>query len=75
MKDQQTALHVFKGSVELQTSVNGVQEELIEGAGAILEDSLPPKYISARPAAFASLFDVQDRSTAEDVERFSRWRE
>jgi hypothetical protein len=75
VKDQQTALHVFKGSVELQTSVNGVQEELLEGAGALLEASRPPQYISARPAAFASLFDVQDRSTAEDVERFSRWRE
>lgn len=75
VKDQQTALHVFKGSVELQTSVNGVKEELLEGAGALLEASRPPQYISARPAAFTSLFEVQDRSTAEEVERFSRWRE
>lgn len=73
VNDQRTDVHVFKGSVELLNIDHGTKKDLREGDGVVIIDSSPPQYISAQPAAFASLFKLEDKSFAEDVERFSQW--
>jgi hypothetical protein len=73
VKDRRTELHVFKGSVEFQPSA-GTKQHLKQGAGAVSESSRPPTLITADPAAFASLFDLQFKTSAAGVLRHEEWR-
>ncbi len=74
VKDRQTELHVFKGSVEFQPAAASVKQNLREGAGAVMDHSRSPKFITANPAGFASLFDLQAKSVAAEVLRHEQWR-
>ncbi|MES2709378.1 MAG: LamG-like jellyroll fold domain-containing protein [Verrucomicrobiota bacterium] len=70
-----TEAHVFKGSVEIQTSLASEKRKLDEGSGAGAEHSHPLRLITANPAAFASLFELQAKSVDSDFSRYARWRE
>jgi hypothetical protein len=74
VKDRRTELHVFKGSVEFQSTTSTVKQNLNEGAGVVTENSRPPKLVTADPKAFASLFDLQFKSSAAEVLRHEEWR-
>jgi hypothetical protein len=74
VKDRRTELHVFKGRVGFESSTGAVKQNLEEGAGAVTENSRPPNLIAADPAAFASLFDLQFKSSAAEVLRHEQWR-
>jgi hypothetical protein len=74
VKARRTELHVFKGSIEFQPATSTAKQSLKEGAGAVTENSRPPKLITANPAAFASLFDLQFKSSAAGVLRHEQWR-
>lgn len=73
VNDRRTELHVFKGSVEFQSSA-GTKQNLKEGSGAVTENSRLPKLMPANPAAFASLSDLQFKSSAAEVLRHEQWR-
>lgn len=74
VKDRRTELHVFKGSVEMQPGAGAGKQNLKEGSGAVTENSQPPKLITADPAAFVSLYDLQSKSVAAEVLRHEQWR-
>jgi hypothetical protein len=74
VKDRRTELHVFKGSVDFQATAGVAKQNLKEGAGAVAENSRLLKLITADPKAFASLFDLQLKSTAAEVFRREQWR-
>ena len=74
VKARRTELHVFKGSVEFQSTANAAKQNLKAGAGAVTENSRPPKLITADPAAFASLFDLQSKSSVAEALRYEQWR-
>ncbi|HKX63064.1 MAG TPA: LamG-like jellyroll fold domain-containing protein [Verrucomicrobiae bacterium] len=74
VKERRTELHVFKGSVEFQPDTGKTRQNLQEGAGAITEISRAIRLITARPEAFASLFDLQAKSTAAETLRCDQWR-
>ena len=74
VKDQQTELHVFKGSVEFQPAAGSVRQNLREGASAVMDNARSTRLITANPAAFASLFDLQARSVATEALRHEQWR-
>ena len=74
VKEQRTELHVFKGSVELQPAASAAKQNLKEGAGAVVENSRPLKLMSADSKAFASLFELQLKSSAADVLRHEQSR-
>jgi hypothetical protein len=73
-KQRRTELHVFKGSVEFQPAARPAKQNLKEGGGAVAEGSGPARLISANPTAFASLFDLQLKSSAAEVLRHEQWR-
>ena len=73
VKERRTELHVFQGSVELQSTASAKQN-LKQGAGAVAENSRPLKLITADPKAFASLFDLQFKSSAAELLRHEQWR-
>ena len=74
VKDHQTELHVFKGSVEFQPAAGSVRQNLREGASAVMDNARSTRLITANPAAFASLFDLQARSVATEALRHEQWR-
>ena len=74
VKERQTELHVFKGSVEFQSANGAAKQNLKEGAGAVAQSSGPARLIAANPTAFASLFDLQFKSSAAEVLRHEQWR-
>ena len=74
VNERRTELHVFKGSVEFQPATSTAKQNLKEGAGSVAESSGPARLISAAPAAFASLFDLQFKSSAAEVLRHEQWR-
>jgi hypothetical protein len=74
VRARRTELHVFKGSVDFEATGGPAKQNLKEGAGAVTESSRPPKLIVADPAAFASLFDLQFKSSAAEVLRHEQWR-
>jgi len=74
VKARRTELHVFKGSVEFQAAASTTKKTLKESAGAVLESSGPAKLIAANPAAFASLFDLQAKSSVAEALRYDQWR-
>src|SRR3954468_12674838 len=74
VKDRRTELHVFKGSVEFEPIAGRTKQNLREGSGAVTENSRPPKLMTADPVAFASLFDLQSKSSSAEVLRHEQWR-
>ena len=74
VKEQRTELHVFKGSVEFQATAGATKQTLKEGAAAVTEKSRAPTLSTADPKAFASLFDLQFKSSAAEVLRHEEWR-
>jgi hypothetical protein len=74
VKARRTELHVFKGSVEFQPTAGTAKQDLKEGAGAVTESSRQPQLITANPAAFASLFDLQAKSSVAEALRYDQWR-
>jgi len=74
VKERQTELHVFKGSVEFQATASAAKQNLKEGAGAVAESSRPLKLMTADPKAFAALFELQLKSSAADVLRHEQSR-
>jgi len=74
VKERRTELQVFKGSVEFQPTAGTAKQNMKEGAGAVVESSRPLKFITADPKAFASLFDLQFKSSAAEVLRHKQWR-
>jgi hypothetical protein len=69
-----TELHVFKGSVEFLPAIGSAKQSLHEGSGAVAEGSRPPRLITANEAAFASLFELRDKSVAAESSRYDQWR-
>src|SRR6185295_9995682 len=74
VKERRTELHVFEGSVEFQATAGAAKQNLKEGAGAVAENSHPLKLMTADPKAFASLSDLQFKSSAAEVLRHEQWR-
>ena len=74
VKEQQTELHVFKGTVKLRPGRSAREHDFREGAGAVVDSSNAFRTIKANPAAFASLFDLQEKSLATQALRYNRWR-
>jgi hypothetical protein len=74
VRENATELHVFKGSVRLRLTGEGSVDDVPEGARAILEHSGAPRLIAADPSAFASLADLQAKSTAATDLHYDRWR-
>ena len=74
VKDRQTELHVFKGSVEFQSATGTAKQNLRERAGAVMDNSRSARLITANPAGFASLFDLQAKSVAAEGLRHEQWR-
>jgi hypothetical protein len=73
-KERRTELHVFKGSVEFQSPSGATKQSLLEGQGAIADEAGRPRLISANPTGFASLFDLQNKSSEAEVLRHEQWR-
>lgn len=73
-KERRTELHVFKGSVEFQPAHGAAKQNLQAGAGAVAEGASPFRLIPANAAAFASLFDLQLKSSDAGVLRHEQWR-
>lgn len=74
VKDRQTELHVFKGSVEFQSITGPAKQSLLEGKGAVVDGASAPRLITANAAGFASLFDLQNKSSEAEVLRHEQWR-
>jgi len=74
VKDRGAELHVFEGTVELQSAAANEKQTLQEGAGAVVEGARPARLINADPAAFASLFDLKAMSVAAVTRRYNAWR-
>ncbi len=76
VRPRRTELHVFKGGVEFQaiTGPSKHQQTLREGKGAVAEAANPPQLIPANSGGFASLFDLQTKSSAAEVLRHEQWR-
>ncbi len=74
VKEPRTELHVFKGSVEFHPAAGAARQNLKEGAGAVADNSRPLKLMTADPKAFASLFELQLKSSAADVLRHEQSR-
>jgi hypothetical protein len=75
VKERQTELHVFNGSVNVQSARELKEHSIKEGTGAIVDDSSALRTIKTNPAAFASLFDLQEKSVAADALRYDEWRD
>ena len=74
VNDRRTELHVFKGSVDLQAATDSGKQKLVEGSGAVLEDSRSARLIAADRGAFTSLFDLEAKSSAGQTLRIEQWR-
>lgn len=69
-----TELHVFKGMVEFQSPASLTQERVPEGQGAIAEGESLARSIPAKLSRFASLFNLQNRSSEAEILRHEQWR-
>lgn len=69
-----TELHVFKGHVLLQEAVHSTTRSLAEGAGVVMEHARAPRLVTANRSAFASLFNLREKSLAVEALRLERWR-
>jgi hypothetical protein len=69
-----TEVHVFQGRVELRPG-GGAERSLSEGQAATAEGGIASlRLATARPAAFAPLFEFQQRSLASEAVRYDQWR-
>ncbi len=73
-KDQAMQVHAFKGNIKLSGGGLPLGDILREGAAALIESGHAPRLMAARPAAFASLFDLEARSAVADARRHDQWR-
>lgn len=69
-----TELHAFKGRVALQSPAAATTQNLLEGEGAIANGTTPLRMVPAGRARFASLFDLQNKSSAAAVLGHEQWR-
>jgi ferric-dicitrate binding protein FerR (iron transport regulator) len=74
VKELQTELHVFKGSVEFQPARGTTKQSLREGVGAVVDGAEAPRLITVNRAGFASLFDFQAKLVAAELARYDQWR-
>jgi hypothetical protein len=74
VKEAATELHVFKGSVEFLPTIGTAKQSLQEGSGAVAEGLGTARLITANAAAFASLFELQNKSVAAESSRYEQWR-
>lgn len=70
----QAEVHVFKGSVEFQVSTAPKNQSLEGGQAAVAEQSGATRLIAASRTEFASLFDLQNKSSDAAVLRHEQWR-
>jgi Concanavalin A-like lectin/glucanases superfamily/FecR protein len=70
----ETELHVFKGSVEFQSPASAAKQNMLEGRGAIADGAAPARLVSASRSRFASLFELQNKSSEAEVLRHEQWR-
>jgi len=73
-KERRTELHVLNGSVQFRAAASTATQTLKEGSGAVAESSGPARLITANPTAFASLFELQRKSSDAEVLRHEQWR-
>ena len=57
-----------------QPTISTARQILKEGTGVVAESSGPARLTSANPTAFASLFELQLKSSAAEVLRHEQWR-
>jgi hypothetical protein len=69
-----TELHVFKGSVEFQSPASSARQSVLEGQGAIADGASAARLVPASRSRFASLFDLQNKSSEAEVLRHEQWR-
>lgn len=74
VKERATELHVFKGSVDALPASGASKQNVQEGSGAVAEQSVPLRFITANAARFASLFSLQKKSVAAESSRHDHWR-
>lgn len=67
-----TEVHVFKGKVELLPGT-AAKRSLDEGQAAMVQGNAPPRFMAASGAAFASMFEFQQRSLASEAFRHEQW--
>lgn len=70
--DGRTEVHVFDGEVRLVQPATAPRS-LREGQAASAQAGQPVRLLAADPAAFASLFDFQQRSLASEAFRYEQW--
>lgn len=71
---QETALHVFKGSVEFESVDGPIPTKLSAGSGAVIKPSSKTQLIAANARNFRSLFSLGEMSEAASASRFEQWR-
>ncbi|MHC1769248.1 MAG: LamG-like jellyroll fold domain-containing protein [Verrucomicrobiia bacterium] len=67
-----TEVHVFNGQVEVLRETRGKQS-LKESEAVVVQGNHPPRLAAASEAAFASMFEFQQRSLAAEAFRYERW--
>lgn len=70
-----TELHVFEGSVAVQSGRPAGLCSVGEGQGVIAEGTESPRRVDMDPSGFATLFELQTRSVAAEALRHDQWRE
>lgn len=70
----QAEVHVFKGSVEFEVPTAPKNQSLGGGQGAVADQSGATRLITASRTKFASLFDLQNKSSDAAVLRHEQWR-
>ena len=71
---QETALHVFKGSVQFQCVDDPSPTKLNAGVGALIRSSSKTQLTAADSMSFRSLFSLGEMSEAADASRYEQWR-
>ena len=66
-------VHVFGGEVEFQSSA-AAKRSLKKSEAAVVDDAGATRLVSANPAAFASLFELQRKCLAALAARYEDWR-
>ncbi len=67
-----TEVHVFKGKLELLPG-RAAKQSLGEGQAVMMEGNAPPRFMAASTAAFAPLFEFQERALASRTFRYEQW--
>lgn len=75
VENHTTEVHAFKGSIQLLAEGQVAGENLAEGSGVVIERGRASRFMAARPASFASLFDLEARAAAADAQRHDQWRQ